>query len=182
MSRPNYKVRAKNLNKLVNKLRSNIKKKRSEKGKIVATLEAAEKIISNPNYWDSGSWFFVTDPEDKHNGGYIDSCASNYDELISTCSTDSNVCGVCAEGAIYLAADSLVDGKLAIDALNSTEALINISNPELETYESIEEYVEEYGCEPEGAIMDINDSSGRLATVKAFREGIAELKKEYKIK
>lgn len=181
MSRPNYKIRAKNLNKLVNKLRGNIKKKRSEKGKIVATLEAAEKIISNPNYWDSGSWFFVNDPEDEYNGGYVDSTASNYDELIATCGTDSKVCGVCAEGAIYLAADSLVEGSKAIEALNSTEALIKISNPEYEDYGSLEEYILEWGT-PEASIMDINDTSGRLATVKAFREGIAELKKEYKLK
>jgi len=155
----------------------------------------ARDIISDKQYWVQGSWFdggTVKEKSITEGLDYSDN-PSDYNELKVieerfACSLEDKVCRVCAEGAIYLAADTIIDGSIAINSLNRSLGHINDdayenAPPDDDDYWGEEQF--EWPFELDN-IQEINDQGSRnkahKETLRAFDEGIAYLKKQQKVK
>lgn len=193
------KRQAKKLNKLINKIRNGIKLKRKEETKILAVMEGAREIVADPKFWTQGVWFntrlqgrsdvLATEEEITNEEFYetwedwngeirksldVSLSPDNYYDIVqlteaTNCDIESRICSVCAEGAIYLAADGIIDGWKVIGEVNRILDSV-YWNDDIE--------VEGFISAP---IQEVNDNQGHAPTVAAFDYVIQEYKRRHKL-
>jgi len=191
------KKRSKALAKVVEKSRKTIRRKRKRETQQLAVVEAARDIISDRKYWVQGKWFDAgtTRPESLQTitsfAGSLEitevdpsswySLEISEQENMASCSVEEQICRVCAEGAIYMAANGTVDASRVISKVN--DIIDDLNQKAYREAEKNNEDMWDWDFDyPYGPnIQEINDesvSSAHKNTLAAFDAVIEVMKKE----
>ena len=155
---PAQKKRNAALMRRVHAARKRIARFRKPETKTIAVLEGALDLVKDKRFWATDEWFNLAGDLDRKDDGPADYNSLCRVATVAGVTPEERVISVCAEGAIYLAANGLIDGREVIQTLNDTATVKDVG----------------------GSIMGVNDSEGQKATVKVFRAAIKELKAEAK--